>query len=89
MCHSYLTFCFRYDGYISYKVDIATIIIAGYFEYQPHIVPACLNFTEDPAEKYPRNGTKALVVGWGLSKDTKQGVSPPSFYNSLTNFTIL
>ena len=72
-----VSLCFRYDGYVSYKVDIATIIIAGYFEYQPHIVPACLKFSEK--EKYPKKGTKGLVAGWGLSKDTKLGVSPRSF----------
>ena len=59
---------FRYNGYISYKADIATIVIEGHFEYQPHIAPACLEFVETEAEKYPKNGTYALVAGWGENK---------------------
>ena len=42
------------------------IIIKSHFEYQPHIVPACLQFVE--AEKYPRSRTYALVASWGLNK---------------------
>ena len=61
-----VSFCFRYDGIISNKANIAKIIIEGFFEYQPHIVPACLKFVE--AEKYPRSGTTALIAGWGLNK---------------------
>ena len=61
-------FCFRYDGYISYKADIATIIIAHHFEYQPHIAPACLQFVESESEKYPKRGAYALVAGWGENK---------------------
>ena len=60
-----VSLCFRYDGIISHKADIATIIIQGHFEYQPHIAPACLKFVE--TEKYPKNGTYALVAGWGLT----------------------
>ena len=63
-----VSFCFRYDGYNSYKANIAKIIIKGYFEYQPHIAPACVKFVKTEAEKYPRSGTTALVAGWGGNK---------------------
>ena len=58
----------RYDGNDKWKADIATILIAGYFEYRPHIVPACLKFEDTDAEKYPKALTLALVAGWGATK---------------------
>ena len=31
-------------------------------------MPACIDLAENPTEKYPMDGTLALVAGWGLSK---------------------
>ena len=58
----------RYDGSISWWADICTIAIVGYFEFTPHIVPACLEFIENPYEMYPVNGSLAKVAGWGLTE---------------------
>ena len=44
------------------------MVIIGYFEYQSHIAPACIEFVENPSEKYPKDDTMALVAGWGLTK---------------------
>ena len=61
-----VSLCFRYDGTISHKADIAKVIVKGHFEYQPHIAPACLKFAM--TKEYPKNGTYALVAGWGRTK---------------------
>ena len=66
------------------------MVIVGYFEYQPHIAPACIDLAEDPTETYPKDDTMALVAGWGFSKakghwapsDTLQ-----SFEIPVVNFT--
>ena len=58
----------RYDGSISYLADICSVIIVGHFEFQPHIVPACVKFVENISNKYPVNGSMALVAGWGLNE---------------------
>ena len=71
---------------ISERADIASVIIVGYFEYRPHIMPACLKFTKDPAEKYPKLLTLTMVAGWGTTK-----VGPLRFplNISLWNFSLL
>ena len=46
------------------------MVIVGYFEYQPHIVPACIDLAENHTKKYPKDATMALVAGWGLTKAT-------------------
>ena len=48
--------------------DIAIVTIEGHFDYQLHIVPACVNFVKDRAERYPKNESRALVAGWGLNE---------------------
>ena len=47
------------------------VIIEGHFEYQLHIVPACVEFFKKKEERYPKNGTMALVAGWGLNEVAK------------------
>ena len=44
------------------------MVIVGFFDYQPHIAPACIEFIESPSEKYPMDDTMALMAGWGLTK---------------------
>ena len=58
----------RYDGYSTWRADICTIIIKGFFKYQPHILPACLEFVKNSTERYPSTSSMALVAGWGLTE---------------------
>ena len=57
-----------YDGYITWRADIATVLVVGRFEYRPHIGPACVEFFEFLSQKYPGPGARALVAGWGYTK---------------------
>ena len=47
--------------------DICIIVVDGFFEYQPHIAPACVDF-DGIFQKYPTPGTMALVASWGVFK---------------------
>ena len=59
----------RYEG--AWRADICKVTIDGYFEYQPHILPACYSFFE--YGKQPRPGSIGLIASWTV----------PMVYNSL------
>ena len=59
----------RYEGFAAYwRADICVVVIKKFFEYKHHIAPACVKFAENGSEKYPKDGSRALVAGWGLTK---------------------
>ncbi|XP_013143422.1 PREDICTED: limulus clotting factor C-like isoform X1 [Papilio polytes] len=59
-----------------YKNDIALVFAKQTFQYKPHVVPVCLDFSLELGNLQLRNGNRGKAAGWGLTTGLSGSEAP-------------